>query len=555
VYERLLEGWLDSASERSYQGPFCQVLSAQGYAVLHSTRHSPIEFGKDVIAVAPDGTPCAYQLKGNPGGRLTHAQFREISPQLIELATQAIVYPGCPTGPHRSYLVTNGNIDEEVQRAIDDVNRNFAQRGLGSHIEIIARGRLLDWFKQCADFWPTEIPDLHRMFKLLASVGNEQPPLGLLHELLSATLLLDPGTDEHKRGAAEIRRRITSAALILAVCVRAFSQRDNHYAVVAAWVLYVTYAVATCERHGHDPTKIAASSVAIGMETILRALVDLARETRSRGHSVVGEPLVDAIVYRGRQTLIVGLLSTLWLSCEREGEWPTADAKESIEEFIARSRSEMELWGQGALPQYLAYYWYWRATDATVAPDVFLTSLLEATTRITKEGENRETLLSPYYSFEDVRRHQLARIGALRDPLEDDSPRAASFFAEATFHLLVRTGLKQRCKEAWPDLTRIIHEGFDPDGPWGFCMWRSEGGTATTRLLTYEERWSNVVEDARCVGTPEVPAFLRERPSLLLLFAIVCPHRATPNLIRYLGHSFNESWFISAPVDGIPQKR
>jgi hypothetical protein len=51
---------LDSASERSYQGPFCQILSARGYTVLHSTRHAPIEFGKDVIAIAPDGVPCAY---------------------------------------------------------------------------------------------------------------------------------------------------------------------------------------------------------------------------------------------------------------------------------------------------------------------------------------------------------------------------------------------------------------------------------------------------------------------------------------------------------------
>ncbi len=133
MYERLLEGWLDSASERSYQGPFCQVLAAQGYAVLHSTRHAPIEFGKDVIAVAPDGVPCAYQLKGNPGSRLTHAQYREIAPQLFELATQSIVFPGRPPGPHRSYLVTNGNVDEEVQRAIDDMNRNFAERGSRSH--------------------------------------------------------------------------------------------------------------------------------------------------------------------------------------------------------------------------------------------------------------------------------------------------------------------------------------------------------------------------------------------------------------------------------------
>ena len=108
MLERLLEYWLDSVNERSYQAAFCQLLAAQGFKILHSTRHMPIEFGKDVIAVGPDGVTCAYQLKGNPGSRLTLNQFREIAPQLNELVTQRIIFPGLRRGPHRSYLVTNG---------------------------------------------------------------------------------------------------------------------------------------------------------------------------------------------------------------------------------------------------------------------------------------------------------------------------------------------------------------------------------------------------------------------------------------------------------------
>jgi hypothetical protein len=68
VIERLVEYWLDSASERSYQPAFVQILVSDGHRVLHSTRHSPIEFGKDVISIAPDGVPCAFQLKGNLAG-------------------------------------------------------------------------------------------------------------------------------------------------------------------------------------------------------------------------------------------------------------------------------------------------------------------------------------------------------------------------------------------------------------------------------------------------------------------------------------------------------
>jgi len=115
VFERLIESWLDNASERTYQAPFCQMLAAQGYTVMHSTRHSPIEFGKDVIAKAPDGTLCAYQLKGNPGARLTLTQMRDIQGQLLQLVSQPIKYPGLRTHSHKSYLVTNGEVDEEAQ--------------------------------------------------------------------------------------------------------------------------------------------------------------------------------------------------------------------------------------------------------------------------------------------------------------------------------------------------------------------------------------------------------------------------------------------------------
>lgn len=63
------------------------MLSAEGHRILHSTRHSSIELGKDVVTTDKDGVPCAYQLKGNPGGRLTLQEFRGIEPQLRQQQT------------------------------------------------------------------------------------------------------------------------------------------------------------------------------------------------------------------------------------------------------------------------------------------------------------------------------------------------------------------------------------------------------------------------------------------------------------------------------------
>jgi hypothetical protein len=146
VLERLIESWLDSASERSYQAPFCQMLAAEGHLVVHSTRHSQIEFGKDIISIDSEGVPCAFQLKGNPGERLTLNQLRDIKGQLLELVTQGIVHPGVAKGSrHRCYLVTNGETDEEVHRSLDDINRELESYGFGANrIELWSRGHLLE---------------------------------------------------------------------------------------------------------------------------------------------------------------------------------------------------------------------------------------------------------------------------------------------------------------------------------------------------------------------------------------------------------------------------
>lgn len=63
MLDRVVENWLDNTTERLFQQPYCYMLSADGHTIIHSTRHSAMELGKDIITIAPDGTPCAYQLK------------------------------------------------------------------------------------------------------------------------------------------------------------------------------------------------------------------------------------------------------------------------------------------------------------------------------------------------------------------------------------------------------------------------------------------------------------------------------------------------------------
>jgi hypothetical protein len=115
VLARLIEAWTDSVSERAYQTPFCHMLIHRGHRILHSTRHGALELGKDVVTVDGDGIPCAFQLKGHPGGRLRKREYGELLPQINELLYQPILYPGAPKEKHRAFLVTNGEVEEEVQ--------------------------------------------------------------------------------------------------------------------------------------------------------------------------------------------------------------------------------------------------------------------------------------------------------------------------------------------------------------------------------------------------------------------------------------------------------
>ncbi len=240
MIEKLLENWLDSASERSYQAVFVQMLSAQGYRVVHSTRHTAMEFGKDVLAVSPDGQGCAYQLKGTPGGRLGLREFRsDIQDQLVQLMSMAIVFPGFPEGPHKSFLVNNGYFQEEVQRSADDLNR----MPYPSKLTLIARGDLLSWCKEFGTaLWPSELRDTRALLELFLSDPSDILPTEKLSQLLLQILAIDPS--EKSPTKPEFERLVTSAALLTGIATSPFAERENHFAVVSAWTLFVITTIA-----------------------------------------------------------------------------------------------------------------------------------------------------------------------------------------------------------------------------------------------------------------------------------------------------------------------
>jgi len=151
--------------------------------------------------------------------------------------------------------------------------------------------------------------------------------------------------------------------------------------------------------------------------------------------------------------------------------------------------------------------------------------------------------VSPYYGFEDVRRHDLSGLLRALDPVEDDDSSGSSWFALPLFQLLARANLKSVCQEHWPSLTTLSLLTFAPNEAWQYCLFRNDGGTERSQVLPLSESWPAVVALSRDDSTREIPQRLRAYPEMVMLWTLLYPYRCTPEVIRWLSRVYWRSWY------------
>lgn len=539
MIEKLLENWLDSASERSYQPVFVQMLSAKGYRVVHSTRHQALEFGKDVLAIAPDGNGCAYQLKGNPGGKLGLSQFRnEIQPQLVQLMSQAVVFPGFPAEPHRAYLVSNGYFEEEVHIAVQSLN----QMPYPSKVSLISRGDLLSWCQELgASLWPSELDDTRLLLDLYLSDPKDVLPTGKLARLTSKVLALEP-LQSALSGQSEFQRVVTSAALLTGIATSSFAEAQNHFAVASAWTLFAASVVAAGEKHGFNLTGVALETLQLAEAAAYGALVELWNEVKERKHLVEGDALTDPEVYGWRCTTLMGLLSCLALRDE-SGQDPllTAESGTALRQWLQQHTDGL-LWSEAAVASLVPWLIWIRKHDSTMRPDYRIAALAEAVIS-RNQPKSKSPLPGPHYSFEDVIRFnmKLDKAGEA-SALGRETFAGSAFTAEPLFHLLVRTNLKQECKGLWPSFTKLSHRSCIPDNTWEYCTLRIASGVDQTRIYPSTYKWDTLKAEAIQPVSGSLPAEIAARPCLLALWWQVAPHRYTAAANRVFVENVIPGW-------------
>lgn len=529
--ERLVEDWLDRINERGYQAAFCHWLAWRGFTIVHNTRHTPIEFGKDVVARGPDGALYAFQLKGDPGSRMSFKDWQSLQPQVITLVTH--LWPGPETEQASSYipvLVTNGEVDEDARAAIQQFNSGPMFAGKVQPLQIWARGELLAGFLELGSVsWPKEVGSLRHLLNAIASSGTALPDFEALHALLSSEL-----ADVPQLGNAEAVRRVLSTLLVVEIFIGSAQRQENHFAVLAYRAMARTYVIAALSlRVSNDATtSLAPVLLAIRNDIVasIRLLLVEAKDKEKDGVFIDSSPMTDFVNYDFRALLLFALFAVDAL--DRVGR---EDQDDWVIDRILNQRRPLTIWGEASIPQHLAIYWLHRCRSGATDSDARLLGLLKWILKCQLDRDRAGNLPISYYGIEQIlERNYRQFLSRGQLPIDRDSSFAASSFALPITRMVAALNWKQTLKFLWPSVSRIALRYTEPSCAAAYLRFEDENSTEVLWIQNPEQQWDALLADARDQPCSYENSLLWGDAPMMLLHVVLFPHRATPEAIRHL---------------------
>jgi hypothetical protein len=138
--------FLDTLTEREFDGPLLALLSARGFRDVHFI-HGAFEFGKDVLAKKVDhakGEVRQYVIQSKAGD-IGQPEWRAVRPQLEECEYNTIGHPSFDANlPRVAVLVTTGRLKGSAPADVTEYRNSVEARGLAD-LEIWDKSDLVDW--------------------------------------------------------------------------------------------------------------------------------------------------------------------------------------------------------------------------------------------------------------------------------------------------------------------------------------------------------------------------------------------------------------------------
>ncbi len=537
IVERLIESWLDSQSERRYQPAFIQLLISEGWNVLHNTRHSPIEFGKDVIARNPDGLLHCFQLKGNPASRLTKTQAQGILDQvreLVEVPLTAIIKIKAGE-KYKAVLVTNGEVDEEARLLLKAVgDRAGMPTAAASEFEIWSRGTLIDRFnKSAGKIWPTSVDGVRAVLDVIAGNGTALPDLGKISTVLIETAPPPKG----KVPSSEKTARLAAVLLITEIIKSAWYKYENHYALYQITVIACVHALQFCD------SLARLNSVQRYATLALDHCQSLMREAADRHYDpdkiwTEQDILAELDIQWERRRLVGDCAASLVLSSMPSDQYDADYAGRILEATFSKPM----LWGYGAVPSLIQKYWALCKIRAGSNMDYRLGYAVISMLRATRSELAKAAPPGPYYSFEDVWAYMTNLSNFANQSIFDDSFHNRAWFAVAILYMLAKRNFKQTCKAIWNPFAQVAHEEPDMPNEVFFTVEHARGGKMKTRTF-HGMHWKALVKEAVEIKEGEFLAPFGDLAWLIAAYIAIVPYRAWTGVIMWLDGRLGYSWY------------
>jgi hypothetical protein len=495
VIERVIENWLTSINERQFQLPFCQVLTAEGETVVQISSHGQLELGKDIVTIARDGIPNAYQLKA---GTIRMTEWRKFKGEIDQLVEYPLDLPSVGSQhPHRPFLVTNGEINSVALNAILYANKSWKQRKF-EQLRTINGSQLLARFKAAhGQYLPHEPLDLKMFLELYVRDGREPFAKAEFARFIESVLPLN----HERRPNLEVQRAAGSIVLLTSYVLHDYEVRHNHWAIFEAWVVTASYVLAMATKFA-TPEKWWRKSLDLCLEATVRALQGLLRECEANSTQFVSLDLTDGNFYASRLSILAGLLGAYDLFRQAaHGDPPI----EFVGRFLHKYLPDAKLWGESATPflaiAALALESHGHQRNAEGLVFQLMSGIAKG------NGSSRKGMPNPYYGPEES-----FRITAGLEPLNHESFQGLAYTLEPLVQFLARRWLRQSLKRVWDQMTRVYYASFRPAEEWEWLVWKARKGRLEFRQPGRPQSWARLLEEAAAPDSCGAPAILSSHP-------------------------------------------
>ena len=530
--EKLVEEWLIRAGERGgIDQAFGQWLITQGHEILW-LGHSSIEFGKDIVSLAPDGSVHAYQLKDED---LSLAELRKITPQINELIDIPTVHPRIPAGSsHVPHLVTSGIAKEEAFHQIRAKNDGLRASGK-PEIELIDRRGLITRFVGMSDaFWPEKPAEIRDFFSFYLADGKGD----FDHKRFSSVLRgLLPILDESPKRRGQ---RIAAVGLLGNYLLNPFEREGDHWSLFQGWTLIGSHVAWFAAKAGLSKSKWR-SSFDLAKLSAVASLINLSKEALAPGALSPADWEFDD--YTRSRNLVVA--SALAASC-LIGKSNRLGGSEVVNLLLGRLVRDNRLfsWGESAVPHILAVQWHTEMHQPGRSAIRQICEIVRALCERNHLYSDDEGFAAPYVSADEI----LARLFS-HNPQPDQQKRGrACWSLEALVQFLARRDCRQFLEEKWPEISKLEMISFFPQAPEDILIWQCDQGREVGTLPEQTQSWAALRQKAKTDKSYELPQVLLEDPCFALMFMLTCPHRVSASLVQFLDGQFGK-WGRRAFLD------